>query len=425
MRVSIADLNIVSQEKKEVDKDEATEHAKSYWMMGWTWGEISSVLEDMGFSDNEADKAVKNAQEYAKMVLKDGPFNVFKDGQIASLINGSFGRILSVGRDWVVVDIDGEKVRVSAKNINFENTKKLSEACELRNSANEEFDKVAKYDVVFDKVADEFSTPAIKEIEKVSPKLPSPVKQDKALVPEETFEFKHPEIAPKHFDTPRLVDIDTVTNLAEESLNQLDVLKSNLDSLQSELETANEMAKEIRERKKELTEKQFATAQKAFAIISTQKDGIHELDKVVFHKYGTKLVAVYKKLVSAELPVGPVDELNAVYEFLSVNHPEIVEETYSAIETWKKQNTLIQEQIVSGLVYYKAPQKKVGQLFDKIVDWVTTAWKNTKKVLNKVMNSIIPMANEGANVMGNFLVAEKAHKAVIAAKMLVNLKKVK
>lgn len=108
------------------------EHAKSYWMMGWTWEEIATVLSDMGYESDEISEAIDVTQDYAYKVLNDGPFSVLKEGQLIKLKNENVVRILSMHKDFVNCDYDNEHICVCAEHINFEASKKLTTAFLLK-----------------------------------------------------------------------------------------------------------------------------------------------------------------------------------------------------------------------------------------------------------------------------------------------------
>jgi len=129
-----ADKNIIVADKPESDtKDEAKQSAISYWMMGWTWDEIETILEDSEYNKAVVSYAMKEAKEYAKKVLNDGPFAVLTSGQGIRLINGEVGALEEKHADHVTVALPGQgRVKIMANQIDTAATNKLSKAFELR-----------------------------------------------------------------------------------------------------------------------------------------------------------------------------------------------------------------------------------------------------------------------------------------------------
>lgn len=117
-------------------KEEAKQSAISYWMMGWNWDEIEGVLEDSEYSAAAVSYALKEAKEYAKKILNEGPFAVMKEGQGIKLTNGEVGTVDAVLSNHVKVFINGSGVvKVTAAHIDFDVTGKLGKAFTLREEA--------------------------------------------------------------------------------------------------------------------------------------------------------------------------------------------------------------------------------------------------------------------------------------------------
>ena len=125
--------------------DNALEHAKSYWMMGWTWEEIATVLSDMGYESNQIEEAIDVTQDYAYKVLNDGPFSTLKEGQLIKLKNDNVVRILSMHKDFVNCDYDNAHICICAGHINFEASKKLTSAFLLKVDAVDLLRKAQEY----------------------------------------------------------------------------------------------------------------------------------------------------------------------------------------------------------------------------------------------------------------------------------------
>jgi preprotein translocase subunit YajC len=128
---------VVVADSDKIDiKEEAKQSAISYWMMGWNWDEIEGVLEDSEYSTAAVSYALKEAKEYAKKILNEGPFAVMKEGQGVKLTNGEVGTVDSVFSDHVKVSLSGSgKVKVTAAHIDLDATNKLGKAFALREEA--------------------------------------------------------------------------------------------------------------------------------------------------------------------------------------------------------------------------------------------------------------------------------------------------
>jgi len=114
-------------------KDEAKQSAEAYWMMGWTWDEIESVLEDSEYPKNAITYALKETKEYARKVLTEGPFSVLKLGQVVRLLNGSVGVLSECFSDHIMVHVDGIGLtKISSDQLDVRATAKLREAYFLR-----------------------------------------------------------------------------------------------------------------------------------------------------------------------------------------------------------------------------------------------------------------------------------------------------
>jgi hypothetical protein len=130
------DHHVVIKKNASDLSDEATQSAITYWMMGWTWDEIETVLADSEYTDKIISTALKNAKEYAKEVLNSGPFGIFEAGQGVKLVNGSLGVLQEKRADHLDVHIYGYgTVQVDEAHIDIEATKELSKAFALRTQA--------------------------------------------------------------------------------------------------------------------------------------------------------------------------------------------------------------------------------------------------------------------------------------------------
>lgn len=414
-------------------RDEAIQHAKSYWMLGWAWDEIEAILTDMKFSDGDVSAAIKEAQEYAYDALSNGPFALFKEGQLIKLTNGSTGVFLTANKSEAVICIDNENVRVSEKHIDKAGSAKLLEAYGLRKAASDLLKTVAQFqhgEIVEPPEEVEETTPLFTEIDKqkapakrprgrprknpappaLEPTtkelaLPGPPKSRMDVVPspEETLNVytQLPGVKPKAPGgwgelVPKMSDTEDVSVLATEALDQIDALLIEKKKVKEENDALNSMAKEIKDKLKGLQVQEVELAKKIFAIISTQTRDLNNLDKTVFYKYKNKLVGLQQTITSQEVPVGVMDELTAVKEFLQLNHPLIADQTEAALDTWKKQNMTIKEQIQKILAYWgPVREEKSAQLVTKVKNWFAETWNSIKSISSELYDSLFPTVDEG------------------------------
>ena len=128
---------VVAADSKVDTKEEAKQCAITYWMMGWGWDEIESVLEDSEYGSDIVKYALKEAKEYASKVLNEGPFAIFKEGQGIKLINGAVGALEGRYADHIDVQMGAPNgiVKITEKQIDLEASKKLGSAFDLRSEA--------------------------------------------------------------------------------------------------------------------------------------------------------------------------------------------------------------------------------------------------------------------------------------------------
>lgn len=134
-------IEVISADKNDKSslEDDAVEHAKAYWMLGFSWDEIETVLEDLEFTPDVSKSAVKRAQNYAEETTKDGPFSVFISGQLIKLQNGLVGKLLNKFSNKIQLKMfdDSDELFATAAQIDMEASLKLKEAYVLRATANE------------------------------------------------------------------------------------------------------------------------------------------------------------------------------------------------------------------------------------------------------------------------------------------------
>jgi len=134
-------IKVIAQEKKDhlSLEDDAVEHAKAYRMLGWSWDQIDTILEDMEFEPEIVKCSIKRAQRYFEDTQKDGAFSMFVLGQLIKLTNGYVGKVLDKYPTKLQIKLfdSNEEILVSEAQIDLDASLKLKEAFVLRTTANE------------------------------------------------------------------------------------------------------------------------------------------------------------------------------------------------------------------------------------------------------------------------------------------------
>jgi hypothetical protein len=134
-------IKVIAQDKKDHIslEDDAVEHAKAYRMLGWSWDQIDTILEDMEFEPEIVKCSIKSAQRYFEDTQKDGAFSMFVLGQLIKLTNGYVGKVLDKYPTKLQIKLfdSNEEILVSEAQIDLDASLKLKEAFVLRTTANE------------------------------------------------------------------------------------------------------------------------------------------------------------------------------------------------------------------------------------------------------------------------------------------------
>jgi hypothetical protein len=380
-------------------------------MMGWTWEEIDSILEDSGFSAQAIATAIKNAQKYAYECLKDGPFKNLEAGQLVKLKSGYVGKLINKSAEHVSVLQNKDKVEVTSDKIDFDiSANILRKAHVLREGAKK---------IMREAQADTYMTESGEELQ-----IPGAPTKGPMISPDPEDKWEKPylkERTPPGWaeQVPETGNVEEVTKLAHAALEDLDALMLEKQQWEEEKKELVAKSKEIQEVINQMEKQESEIAKNIFAIISAEDKALDDLDVKVFAKYKEKLLGLERKLKAEEVAPTFEQELDAVYQFLQLNHPEIVQNIKDAIEFWMQQHTFIKEQILSKLHYFKAPKKKRSQGWSKIKTWLSDAWNKTKQFFNSLMNETLPMVDEGIalmdaleNSVGTAVTAKKVEKAL-------------
>ena len=388
-------LRIRASEVSENLPDEATQQAQAYWMLGWTWEEIDAILVDMGYSSAEVSKAVKETQEYAKKALEKGPFSMFRYGQYVKLKNGKIGSITFIGEDSISIQFthDGEKVNVSQGQIDMEATLQLTKAKAFRDSANRVMRLSQKKEYV------------------VPEDLPGPVQTTEGETPE-----KYKVLSPKDERTPsgwaditpESGEVEALNKQLATMVNNIEGLRAMKDELQTQLKEVKKQLSPIADKIRTLNEEEQLELRNIFVVANEMENGLNEMGDTIFGEYEGKLVGLQQKMIEQVVPVGMVDEYNALVKILEDNHPRVAKGVLAALEEWKESNSPIRQMVEKVLAKYKFRRVKKkstrveAQAITKLKEVFQSAWEKIKNVGAKLYETVFPVAKESVAAIEQF-----------------------
>lgn len=125
--------------------DQAKQRAIAYYISGFHRDEIESVLEDVGFTDEDIEAAMDSLAEYAKATSEEGPFALLEFGQLVKLNKaGSSGVLVDKRKDFIELQMDDMAVCVGENDIDFRSTAALTQAFQMRREALEKIKRIAE-----------------------------------------------------------------------------------------------------------------------------------------------------------------------------------------------------------------------------------------------------------------------------------------
>lgn len=409
----VEEIKIVAAESSK--EEEACEHAKTYWLLGWTWEEISAALEDMEFPEKMVDKAIKEAQVYAIKIINDGPFSGLKQGQLVKMVNGTIAQVSSIHKDMLyALDTQaGCRLEVLPEQLDKNASLVLKEAHALRCS-------------VYQLITAAPETEDVNPLDFWEPEKQLDIKTpDKMTVipePTETLDVRVQERAPAGWGelTPEMSMVNEVSEITSQALSTLAAAELELQTVKADLTTLNSMAKEIRTKQKELSQKKATLAKEVFALVGQENAALNDLNVTVFQQWKGKLVGLQRTIVEIPQEPGVFDELNALKEILATTAPEISSQVLETLEGWKKANTTILEQIHETFAMYPPPKGKAGKTIEesKVLVYANSSLESVQDSVNDLYAEVFPVVeytNEAidafTNKMTNFSVASKVKKA--------------
>lgn len=335
---------IIAQEAVDL-KDEAKQSAQSYWLMGWTWDEIESVLEDSEYPKNVINYAIKEAKEYARKVLNEGPFSVLKTGQSVKLKNGSIGILLEKYAKHIIVDInDVGKTDITADQLDLAATEKLREAYSLR------------------------------------------VKATNMLYKLSTDQLEHVSVESQA--------INPVLELVDNAVATMASIKQNTDEVKREATQLHTKWEENTTKWQPSSNEEHDFAQYMHVVLTGEK----QLDAEVTDLFHNKLGAFIASLHDAIQQGADITNTN-IYGFLTDTFPEITNKIEGHLYGIKHRNVKAREYVQQFAKFGKedAHWKK------EAVQWAADSWETTKEFTATWENTLVPNIENGIQIMSEFL----------------------
>ena len=382
------EVRVIVAEDRADTKDEARQSAISYWMLGYTWDEIEVVLEDFEYPKDIVNYALKQAQEYAAAVLKDGPFSVFEDGQKVKLVNGSSGTVLDRRKEYMDVwsPLDG-KMRVSASQLDNAASVHLTCAHQMRQ---ESAVKVRK------------------------------AQEDPEI--EQTKEFKTyvKDRAPAGMGqrTPMFDETPTVDFLPEtltRELARIQDLQARVSDLERERKEYQGLAADVYKEIKDVDAEKADLAQRLYGQITAELDVVEDAPFSVFMRTADKFIILDRLIAHNPRLPSVSQKFAAVLDFITDKYPEIIGEVEEVVAHLEDENVVIEETIRDMLAIY--PPKKRGniaQALPSVKNWIMQQWNTVAEWLNTWETSYRPVLDAGLQAIDD-LASEVASGEVTAS----------
>ena len=334
---------IIAQEAVDL-KEEATQSAQSYWMMGWTWDEIESVLEDSEYPKNVITHAIKKTKEYAKKVLNEGPFSVLKMGQDVKLSGGEVGTLVEKFADHIMLAIDNiGQVKVSADQLDLVATEKLREAYSLRAKAANMLYKLS------------------------------------------TDQLEHISVESQESD-PVLACVDDALASIASIRQRTDEVKREAAQIHSKWETGVGKWKPQSEKEQEF-------AQYMHVILTGESQLDAEVSELFHNKLGSMLGTLHD-----EIRKGASGDADSICDFLYNTFPKIADSLEAHLYGITRRNASAREYIQQ---FAKFGEEK-GEWQDAAIQFVVSSWDLTKEAIDKWENTLAPKIEEGIQLISGF-----------------------
>jgi hypothetical protein len=350
--------------------DTAFTTAKTYWMMGWSWAEIETVLYDLEYPEAVVKKLIKETQDYAKELLKDGPFNPYNRGQTVKLKNGHIAVLIDMSENRLTVeDPDHGRYVIDNDQIDVEASNKLAEAFKIRQSAKD----------MLSLIGQKYKLPPAPEVES---------KKDET----KEYGFAEMPFSPAGMAdiVPERGDARPINKKLEDAIKSLDGLESTQEALEEKISGIREKyMNPINREIKDIEAKKADALKKFYLVLNEIGEGVKG-NEVLFRDYKGKLMAIRNEVKEYDLPPNELQELEALKGILQLNHPDIAEKTLSALNQWKEAANKVEKQVqkkVYVFPYRKEPkeEKEAGLTKEEI----KVIWKEVRTASDDLNSGVL------------------------------------
>ena len=346
-------------------EEQACTAARTYWMMGWSWEEIETVLYDLDYPEKLVSKAVQETKEYAKDFLKDGPFNPYMSGQSIKLKNGHVSTLVSVSDTAMTIeDEEHGQYTVSLDMVDVEASNKLLEAYNLRSSAKAMLSLIA-YKLPPAPATDEYEKPSKEPQEYGFSEMPFAPAGTAEIVPEQG-------------------DAKPINKKLEEALSTLAGLEATQEELEEKVggireKYLNPLNREV----KDMDAKKAEALKKFYLVLNEIGEGIKG-NEVLFRDYKGKLIAIRNEVKEHELTPLPEQELQALKDILNLNHSDIADKAIKALNQWKEAASTVDKHVEKKV--YMFPYRKIP--LEEREEWMQNKHKSSSAGAEEDMKEV-------------------------------------
>jgi hypothetical protein len=374
------------EEEKISDSDEALDHAKTYWMLGWTWEEIESILEDMEFDAKTVGKAIEQSKVYAEEQLKDGPFSAVKIGQLIKLTNNQVGKVTEKRLECVAVTLaDGTEIIADSRNIDFSTIDELKRAATLREVASKLMLQ-----------ADELTDPGEMGLQK-------PIQEE--------FKIDFPAKAPPHVKElapEKFIDYPEARSAVQDIGRQLVTLEKQKSEAEKYLEEAKALYKEAQATVKKFEKEQQEIGKNLALILGSEEQALDNLELTLFQRFDSLYLFFRRYIEKKEIPPSVLDEYEVLQELLEKKFPNIYSHLMAEISKWRESAFQIKEILKTKIDIVTPTQKELASkqaqsMWGKFKNWISNLWASIFESTEKVNDEIIPEIEELNMAMEDFI----------------------
>ncbi len=334
-------------------KDEAMQSAISYWMMGWSWDEIETVLEDSEYTPAVISYAIKETKAYARKILNEGPFAMMTAGQGVKLSSGEIGTLEDVHSDHLVVQM-GEDIgvaRIGAAHVDIEATNKLGQAFEMRIKAEQ---------------------------------LLSTIDADSRLICEA-------QVVEESNEEP-------LVNGIADSLESLHAIKQASDNLKRVAQQSYDEWSATKGDKAK-SDNELGFLQYLSATVTQEKELDNEVNALVYDKLVIGLENLHDAIVASKHSSDEVSlTKEAVQKYLTEELPSIIRSVESHVYEMDRKNSKIGE-YAQQFDKFDAQLAEKGEWAIDASSWAKDVWDTTKKCVEHWNDTMVPVVEKGIGLV--------------------------